>query len=429
MGLAVWLMTSPATHGYTQSAITWSELGCGAVLFICALMSLSWKLGAVRWIEAAIGIYLMSAPLLFWAADPVAYLNCTLTGALVFGFAVCVQPPPGVAPLAAVDGPVVPPGWTFSPSDWTQRVPIIALAFIGLVISRYLAAYQLEHIDAIWDPFFAGTRATLNGTEDIITSDVSKAWPVPDAGLGAMTYMLEILTGLIGSSRRWRTMPWLVMLFGIMIVPLGAVSIFFIVIQPILIGTWCTLCLVAAAAMLIQIPYSLDELVATAQFLIRRKRAGRSLLRVFFVGDTDDDTARAHESTDEFDRGPRAIVADCLGGGVNVPWNLAVCIVIGVFLMCTRLVLGAEPPMAHADHLIGALVLAISVTALAEVARPVRFLNMLLGACLVGAPWLFGAGFGASLIIDTVLGLALILLCLPRGRIGNRYGDITPDLV
>ena len=49
-------------------------------------------------------------------------------------------------------------------------------------------------------------------------------------------------------------MPWLVLLFGLMIVPLGVVSITFIVIQPILIGTWCTLCLIAAAAMLIQIP-------------------------------------------------------------------------------------------------------------------------------------------------------------------------------
>ena len=62
-------------------------------------------------------------------------------------------------------------------------------------------------------------------------SEVSEAWPVPDAGLGAMTYALEILTGLMGSTRRWRTMPWLVMLFGIMIVPLGVVSIFFIIIQ------------------------------------------------------------------------------------------------------------------------------------------------------------------------------------------------------
>ncbi len=125
------------------------------------------------------------------------------------------------------------------------------LAFVGFYISRYMAAYQLGHTDAVWDPFFTGTVEGKNGTEDIITSRVSEAWPVPDAGLGATTYMLEILTGLVGSQRRWRTMPWLVALFGFLIVPLGIISITFIIIQPIIIGTWCTLCLIAAAAMLI----------------------------------------------------------------------------------------------------------------------------------------------------------------------------------
>lgn len=69
-------------------------------------------------------------------------------------------------------------------------------------------------------------------------------------------------------------------------------SLFFIIIRPIWIGTWCALCLVAAAAMLVQIPYSLDELVASTQFLLRRRRAGYSLLRVFLFGDTDEGNAR-----------------------------------------------------------------------------------------------------------------------------------------
>jgi peptidoglycan/xylan/chitin deacetylase (PgdA/CDA1 family) len=89
----------------------------------------------------------------------------------------------------------------------------------------------------------------------------------------------------MGGRNRWRTMPWLVVLFGVMIVPLGAVSIFFIIIQPILIGTWCTLCLFAAVAMLIQIPYSVDELVATGQFLAERRRQGKSVILAFLRGD------------------------------------------------------------------------------------------------------------------------------------------------
>src|SRR5439155_1580106 len=64
------------------------------------------------------------------------------------------------------------------------------------------------------EPFFAG-QAGRNGTEFIITSEVSKAWPIPDGGLGAVSYMFEVLMGVMGDRRRWRTMPWMVLLFGI----------------------------------------------------------------------------------------------------------------------------------------------------------------------------------------------------------------------
>ena len=67
----------------------------------------------------------------------------------------------------------------------------------------------------------------------------------------------------------------MVLLFGIVVVPLGVVSIYFIIIQPIMIGTYCTLCLLAALAMLIMIPYALDELVAMGQFLVLNTRRGR----------------------------------------------------------------------------------------------------------------------------------------------------------
>jgi hypothetical protein len=308
-------------------------------------------------------------------------------------------------------------------------MPIIILALVGLYVSRYLAAYQLGHIDGVWEPFFEGGPAPQNGTpkngtEAIITSSVSEAWPVSDAGVGAVTYLLEILTGLIGSARRWRTMPWLVVLFGIMIVPLGAVSITFIVIQPILIGTWCTLCLIAAAAMLLQIPYSLDELVATGQFLWRRKRAGQSLIRVFFVGDTDDraDDRDPEAAEDDFEQTPRRIVDEMLGGGIGVPWNLALCLLIGVWLMCTRITLGSDGGMANADHLIGALVLTVTVSALAEVARPLRFLNMALGAALLITPFAYGAGWPAT-AASLVCGLGLIALSVRRGPIRHRYGS------
>ncbi|WP_250909325.1 vitamin K epoxide reductase family protein, partial [Escherichia coli] len=80
--------------------------------------------------------------------------------------------------------------------------------------------------------------------------------------------MIEILMGAMGGRARWRTMPWMVLLFGIVVVPLGVVSIYFIIAQPIVIGTYCTLCIAAVVAMLVMIPYSLDELVAMGQFMV-----------------------------------------------------------------------------------------------------------------------------------------------------------------
>ena len=42
-----------------------------------------------------------------------------------------------------------PTGWSYNPSAWPQRVPIIVLALIGAAIASYLAAYQFGWIAAV----------------------------------------------------------------------------------------------------------------------------------------------------------------------------------------------------------------------------------------------------------------------------------------
>ena len=287
--------------------------------------------------------------------------------------------------------------------------------------ARILTAYQLGHIDGVWEPFFASPSA-LNGTEYIITSDVSKAWPVADGGIGAMSYMFEILMGVMGGRARWRTMPWMVTLFGIVVVPLGVISIYFIIIQPIMIGTYCTICLMAAAAMLIMIPYSLDELVAMGQFLVLNTRRGRPFWRSFFRGDALPGGSK--DSHPGFDA-PLAAIGGSAARGVTVPWTLAISVLIGAFLMFSRLVLGNVPPLADSDHLVGALVITVSVIAMAEVARPLRFLNVAFGAWLIVAPWLMDGGASTvGNVVGTMLGALLIVLSLPRGhRSDEHYGS------
>jgi hypothetical protein len=285
---------------------------------------------------------------------------------------------------------------------------------VGLFVSRYLAAFQLGHTGSVWDPLFG------DGTERIITSSVSEAWAVSDSGLGAATYVLEILVGVIGDRRRWRTMPWLTLLFGLLIVPLGVVSIYFIIIQPIVIGTWCSLCLLAAAAMVLQIPYSLDEILATLQFLRERHRQGRPLWYVFIHGGTM--TGGDSDRSDDFEAGPGHVLREMLQGGVTLPWTLVLSVAIGAALMLTRVLLDASGAAANNDHVVGALVITFSIMALAEVARPLRFVNVALGLWLLLAPWLVAGYSGVSIIASVVAGVLLILLALPRGSIRNHYG-------
>jgi nucleoside-diphosphate-sugar epimerase len=423
IGFGTWLLTQPPLAGVEDVWLARIEILLGAGLMLFAAVSLSWRLQWARWISAGIGVLVMAVPFVFWTESAADYLSSTLVGMLIFGLAFASKPDPGVSPIAAQIGPLCPPGWSYNPSTWSQRIPIIGLALIGLYVSRYLGAYQLGHIESVWDPFFAGDPADpRNGTEEIVTSSVSRAFPVPDAALGGYVYALEIVTGAVGGTARWRTMPWLVILFGILIAPLGIVSILFIIIQPVVIGTWSTIALIGAAAILIQIPYSLDELLASLQFIRRRVKAGQNLLAVLFRGDTDEQDSRNEGSADEFDDKPRKIVREMVLGGVNLSWNLVLAAAIGLWLLFTRLTLDAEGGIADVHHIIGSLVLTIVSVAAAEVARPVRFLLMPMGAALAASPFLTISS-STQMLVSVALGVALVALAVPAGRIHQRYGN------
>jgi hypothetical protein len=161
--------------------------------------------------------------------------------------------------------------------------------------------------------------------------------------------------------------------------------------------------------------------------LARRVRAGKNWLRVFFVGDTDEG-APVERERDEFDRSPVAVVRDMIGGGVSLPWNLALSGLIGLSLLFTRLTFGSTGAMANADHVVGFLVLTTLSIAAAEVTRPVRYLDVLFGIALLMTPFAYPAGTAATMN-SVVCGIALILLSRRRGPIRQRYGSWTRLIV
>jgi uncharacterized membrane protein len=441
--LGLWLVTSPLALGLfdpvtapTPPALghevpspeirnAWlglSQIISGALIAGCALLGMRVGLRGLQWATAALGIWVMLAPLAFWTASAGAYAQDTLIGMLVVAFAVIIPPTAGISSRALAADDDRPLGWSYSPSSFTQRIPIIAMAFVGLFVSRYLAAYQLGHIDGLWDPFFGpGVGQVRNGSEAVVTSWVSKGFPIADAGLGAFAYALDILAGAIGDRRRWRTMPWMVLLFGLLIIPLGVVSVSFIIIQPPLIGALCMLCIIQAAVTVLLIPYSIDEVLATCQFLWRSTRAGEPFWRTFWMGGpalSEDQTPAP-----DLDRGPGALLREFVTGGVSFPWTLVASTVLGAVLMLTPPIFGTEPPLYHSDHVAGCLVILVAITAMAEISRAVRFINVVLGAWVAASPMMLEGGTAAGAVAGAVIGLALIGLSLPRGtRSAEHYG-------
>jgi uncharacterized membrane protein len=409
--LGIWLATAATTFTPHPRALLWSDVVSGMLIVVMSGLACSPRFPWARWVVGGIGLWLMAAPLIFWAPTAAAYGSNTLIGTLLITFALLVPNTAGNGNLPGLD---VPLGWTYNPSAWTQRAGIIALAFVQFFAARYLAAYQLQHIEDVWDPFFG------DGTRRVLESDVSKAFPVSDAGLGAVTYLVEALTGLLGGARRWRTMPWAVLLFGVFIVPVGVVSIVLVVLQPIAVGAWCSLCLLTAVLTVFMISPAVDEIVATSQFLLRSRREGKPFWPVFWSGGTAGESA-----------GPKKQIASAtlleeLAGGMelnSIPWNLVLCAVLGVWLMAAPSVLGSEGAAAGNDQLVGALVITFAVIGFGEAARGARWINVPLGAWLVVAPWILSGGCMSARWSDMATGAAVVLLSLRRGPVKSRFGS------
>lgn len=397
--LGFWLIGTAAFLEYQSDVLLYSDLISGFVLVLIGL-GLRGHQGVWKgWVIAIIGLWLNFAPLLFWAPNPAAYLNSTFSGMIALMIFLML---PFAAHQTPDEGPSVPPGWSFNPSSWPQRIPIIFLAFVCWMISRYLAAYQLGYIDSVWDPFFD------QGTVNVLTSDVSKKFPVPDAGLGAFAYSLEVLSGF-GSERRWRRAPWLVLLFGILTIPLTITSVILIMLQPIVVGSWCSLCLINAVIMLLPLPLAIDEVAASLQYLKRSKE--KPFFKLLFEGGKCPDAAPDHR-TPKLDRPLNELIKASLWG-VTLPWNLCLCIFLGIWLMISPALFSMPKLLADADHVAGALIIVVTMTSFSEIARRWRVGNIALAALLLISS-LF-APFSISTMNQLLTCLAIALLSFRAG--------------
>lgn len=397
--LGLWLIAAPATFAFESAPLVISDLLSGVLLIIISLCNRKNPKASLLWFVAAIGIWLEFAPLVFWAPAAGAYINNTLVGTLVILLSVVLFPIPGQIPDTE---PTIPPGWSYNPSSWPQRIPIAFFAFVCWMISRYLAAYQLGYIETVWDPFFNP------GTTGVLESSVSKLFPVSDAGLGAFAYTLEFLSTCQGGKARWRTSPWGVLLFGILVIPVSLVSVILIILQPLAVGTWCTLCLVTAICMLLPIPLAVDEVIATLQYL-KRARKGSRLSLLFQGGECVE--AKIDKKTPSLEE-PLLKICKASLWGVSFPWNLAIAALLGICLMTYPSQLHEEGILFDLDPILGALTVVATVISFSQLLRKARYLNFLFSLILI-----IGSLFSSEAVaLHIATAIAIAIFSLRKGE-------------
>jgi uncharacterized membrane protein len=136
---------------------------------------------------------------------------------------------------------------------------------VAAVISTHLALFQWDLIEGVWDPVFG------DGSNKVLKSETA-AWMyqllgIHDAALGVLAYLGDAILGFAGSTRRWQYRPWLVILFGIDVIPLGIVSVVLVLCQAFVVGYWCFLCLVTAVISLILVYWAWDEVRSSLTYL------------------------------------------------------------------------------------------------------------------------------------------------------------------
>lgn len=168
--------------------------------------------------------------------------------------------------------------WRKNPSAWSQRIPIVVLSLVGFAIAIYLSLYQWRVIDSVWDPFFGEQSAQV--LDSRVSHRIREWILIPDAALGALAYLGDAIYGIAGTTRRWQYRPWMVVVFGLDVIPLGAVGAILVFLQAAVVGAFCTLCIASAIISLIMLVLAVDEVWGGGHYLYRVWRASKGNARL-----------------------------------------------------------------------------------------------------------------------------------------------------
>jgi uncharacterized membrane protein len=120
-----------------------------------------------------------------------------------------------------------------------RSIWLVCLAIVGLLISLDLGAFQLGLAGPPWEPLFG------DGSRRVLTSDLSRLLPMPDAVAGAGAYFAEALLGAVLVLRPFGIHPAAYALAAIASIG-AAVGAALVGYQLLVVRAACTLCIASA---------------------------------------------------------------------------------------------------------------------------------------------------------------------------------------
>jgi uncharacterized membrane protein len=120
-----------------------------------------------------------------------------------------------------------------------RSIWLVCLAIVGLLISLDVGAFQLGLAGPPWEPLFG------DGSRRVLTSDLSRLLPIPDAAAGAGAYLAEALLGAALLLRPFGILPTAYTLAAIASIG-AAVGAVLVGYQLFVVGAACTLCIASA---------------------------------------------------------------------------------------------------------------------------------------------------------------------------------------
>lgn len=103
-------------------------------------------------------------------------------------------------------------------------------------------------------------------------------------------------------------------------------------------------------------------------------------------------------------------------------WAQIINAVLGIWLMAAPAVLAYGGTAATNSRIVGPIAATFAITAMWEITRGTRWVNVAAGLWLLIAPWMLGYEHLAPRIDDRIVGFLLVIFALVRGEVKHRYG-------